>query len=123
MVSRRAEPVQLIWQSRRAIGWSRWKARRSYLAGSHALAGRHAEALTIVTPLSEVARQSHHGAVPIALAFAALDKTDQTMFWLEEAYKNHDFLSPLLNVWPRFDAVRADPRFKGLAHRIGIPSS
>jgi len=28
-----------------------------------------------------------------------------------------------LNVQPEFDALHADPRFKDLVHRIGIPSS
>jgi serine/threonine-protein kinase len=68
---------------------------RPYLAGSYAVAGRHAEALQIVMPLTEAARQSHRGASSLALAFAALGNADQAMAWLEEAYKNHDFILPL----------------------------
>jgi hypothetical protein len=45
------------------------------------------------------------------------------MAWLEEAYRNHDFMLPFLNVWPGWEGVRHDPRFQDLVHRIGIPSS
>ena len=50
-------------------------------------------------------------------------KTDETIFWLEEAYKNREPLLTTLNVWPGWDTVRDDPRFKDLVRRIGIPSS
>jgi len=76
-----------------------------------------------VAPLIEKARRSHNGAIFIALVFAALGETDQTMVWLEEAFKNHEPYLMYLNVWGDLDGVRADPRFQDLVRRIGIPRS
>jgi TolB-like protein/Tfp pilus assembly protein PilF len=94
-----------------------------YLAMSYASAGRNAEAVTLMKPLIEVAQRSHSGGFAVAMVFAALGDTDQTMAWLEEAYQHHDIYLRIVNVWPGFDAVRADPRFQDLVRRIGIPSS
>ena len=52
---------------------------------NYAAAGRHAEAVTLVTPLIKAVQPSHSGAVLVAMVFAALGQTDQMMAWLEEA--------------------------------------
>ena len=90
---------------------------------SYAAAGRKAEAVTLVNQVIEASRRSHSGAVRIAAVFALLGQTDETIAWLEQAYKEHDQLLVYLNVLPDFDAIRADPRFQDLVRRIGIPSS
>jgi TolB-like protein/DNA-binding winged helix-turn-helix (wHTH) protein len=41
--------------------------------------------------------------------------------WLEKGFEERDDLMINLKVEPIFDAIRSDPRFQDLVHRVGIP--
>jgi hypothetical protein len=59
----------------------------------------------------------------VAAVFAALRDNGQAFAWLERAYKERDGNLLSLAVALEFDGLRADPRFKDLVRRIGIPVS
>jgi hypothetical protein len=59
--------------------------------------------------------------VDIAPICAGLGDDDQAFFSLQRAYDQHDTKLIRVNVEPRFDSLRADPRFSDLLHRIGLP--
>jgi hypothetical protein len=40
---------------------------------------------------------------------------------LEEAYEDREGFIPLINVDPRFDGLRDEPRFQELVLKIGLP--
>ena len=40
--------------------------------------------------------------------------------WLEKSYQHHDYWMLYINVDPEFDALRSDPRFKAITHRLGV---
>jgi hypothetical protein len=40
--------------------------------------------------------------------------------WLEKGYSERSDLMVYLNVDPRFDGIRSDPRFQDLLHRVGL---
>ncbi len=42
------------------------------------------------------------------------------MRWLEEGYKEHEFLMTSLNVGPEWDPLRDDPRFQDLLRRMNL---
>ena len=44
----------------------------------------------------------------------------QAMEWLEKGYEER--FNPGVLERPCFDALRADPRFQSLAHRVGLPT-
>jgi hypothetical protein len=50
----------------------------------------------------------------------ALGERDQAFGWLEKACDDHSSWLIFLGVDPRFDPVRADPRFKEIMRRIGL---
>jgi hypothetical protein len=49
---------------------------------------------------------------------AALGDLDQAMDWLEKAYQQR--FNPSVLLRPGFDALRSDPRFVDLVHRVGL---
>jgi hypothetical protein len=85
---------------------------------------RSGDRLGAVRALNKLAILSKHTHVPsisFALVYLGLGDNDQAVTWLEKAYgERSDFLL-VLRVDPLFDALRPDPRFQDLIHRIGLP--
>jgi TolB-like protein/tetratricopeptide (TPR) repeat protein len=96
---------------------------RALLAQSYAATGRKAEATVLLTELVKEATTSPGKSYGVAAVFAALRDNDQAFVWLERAYKERDGNLLSLVVALEFDGLRADPRFKDLVRRIGIPVS
>ena len=92
------------------------------LAASYAAAGKQREAITLIEQWIGESRRIHGGAFDIARAFSALGDREQTLEWLEIAYRERDQWLPFLNVHPDFSAIQAEPRFQDLVRRIGIPA-
>jgi TolB-like protein/DNA-binding winged helix-turn-helix (wHTH) protein len=40
--------------------------------------------------------------------------------WLEKSYQHHDYWMLFINVDPEYDAIRSDPRFQAIVHRLGV---
>ena len=73
---------------------------------------------------------THQAYFPVILArtYVMLGDKDRAFSWLEEAYRHRDIHSLSLdshlawiNVDPRFDPLRSDPRFKDLLRQMGLP--
>jgi hypothetical protein len=58
----------------------------------------------------------------MALAFVGVGEKDRAFSWLEKAASDHAARLMFLNVEPRFDSVRSDPRYAELVRRLGFPS-
>ena len=56
----------------------------------------------------------------VACIYAALNDSPRALEWLQRAYTAHSSEMTALAVDPRLDALRADPRFLGLVHRMGL---
>ena len=57
----------------------------------------------------------------VAIIYTELGEKDQAFVWLEKAYQGREHDLAYSNVWPMFDSLRSDPRFKDLMRRIGLP--
>lgn len=55
-----------------------------------------------------------------AMVYAGLGEVDQVLDWLQRAYDEHASWISYLNVEPRLDALRAEPRFRELVRRVGL---
>ena len=68
-------------------------------------------------------RQQASERDPLALVFAhaAVGELDEAFEWLEKAWAIRDQWLVFLKVDPRFDPLRADPRFAAMARRVGLP--
>ncbi|MGZ7040549.1 MAG: winged helix-turn-helix domain-containing tetratricopeptide repeat protein [Thermoanaerobaculia bacterium] len=60
-------------------------------------------------------------SVSIASAYAMAGERDQAFLWLEKAYERRVSRLTNINVEPKFDSIRDDPRFDDLLRRIGLP--
>jgi TolB-like protein/Flp pilus assembly protein TadD len=88
-----------------------------------ALAGRRAEALEALDELTRLSAQKYVSSYNLALIHMGLGDHDRTFEWLWKAYESRDVWLVWLRVNPRFEALRADPRFAELVRRIGFAPS
>jgi TolB-like protein/DNA-binding winged helix-turn-helix (wHTH) protein/tetratricopeptide (TPR) repeat protein len=58
----------------------------------------------------------------LAFAYLSSGDHDNAMKWLEKHYDERGALIPLLQAYPQWDALRADPRFQALLSRANLPS-
>ena len=86
----------------------------------YARTGRKAQARKIVAHLQDLSQGQYVSAFEIATALAALGDRDHAFVWFEKAYRARESQLPFLNVVPRLDALRSDPRFQDLLRRVGL---
>jgi len=92
------------------------------LAHAYGVAGRRGDALKLIRQLEGLAAGEHVSAYDMALAFVGMDDKDQAFFWLDKAVSDHAGRLMFVNVEPRFDSVRSDPRYADLVRRLRFPS-
>ncbi|HEX8137265.1 MAG TPA: winged helix-turn-helix domain-containing protein [Pyrinomonadaceae bacterium] len=88
-----------------------------------AVAGRRDEALETLRELERLAAQSYVSPYTIALIHVGLGQHERALDWLRKAYEQRDVWLVWLRVNPRFDALRADPRFAELLRRVNLAAS
>ena len=93
---------------------------RVFLTYGYALSGRQAEARALLIELEEISRDQYTCAYEIGVTHAALGNTDEAFRWLNRARNDRADCIPILNIDPRFDDLRADPRFQALVEEIGF---
>ena len=90
------------------------------LGYAYALAGRRAEAQDVLNEMNELAKRRYFLPYFFASVYTGLGDKDQAFAYLEKAYDvSHPGLA-LVNVDPKFDPLRSDPRFADLVRRIGL---
>jgi TolB-like protein/DNA-binding winged helix-turn-helix (wHTH) protein len=59
---------------------------------------------------------------PYDVGHYAMMKGDRSLAldWLEKSYQHHDYWMLFINVDPEYDALRSDPRFQAIVHRLGV---
>lgn len=87
----------------------------------YALAGRRREAEAVVRELIDRARTSDQAAYSIAMVETALGDHDKAFQWINRAYDARSANVFLVNSELKFDALRHDPRFEDLLHRMKFP--
>lgn len=86
----------------------------------YALLGNKDKALGVLGELNERATRHYVSPYHRSLLLLSLGHIDQAFEWLERAYDERAEWMIYLSVDPRFDTVRADPRFANLLRRIGF---
>jgi TolB-like protein/Tfp pilus assembly protein PilF len=88
---------------------------------AHALAqrGDTARAIEVLKPLERGAG-GYVSPYHRALAYTALDRTDEAVALLHAAFEARDPAIVNLAAEPRFERLRADPRYGALAKRLGL---
>ena len=89
-----------------------------YIAVSLVKTGRMDEAKTVLKSLE--AGEKYVSPVELAVLYTALDDRDKALASLERAYAEQDPQIQFLMIEPNFDALRYEPRFVRLVHKIGL---
>jgi serine/threonine-protein kinase len=90
------------------------------MAAALAHSGRRAEALAVLKQLDEISRRRYVSAYEVAIVHVALGDKNRAFDWLERAYTQRADDLIYLNVEPRLDTLRSDPRFSDLVRRVGL---
>jgi tetratricopeptide (TPR) repeat protein len=85
-----------------------------------ALAGDASKARAVLGELKTLSRQHYIPRHNIALVYNGLGEQSETLFWLEKACDERDVLVSLLQVDPKWDSLRSNPRFVAILRRIGL---
>lgn len=90
-------------------------------ARAHNLAsdGRPGEARRLLDEL--VAADGYIPPTALARIHTALGEAEEAFRWLDRAAAVRDDWLLFIDGWPRFEAIRDDPRFGRLRRRIGLP--
>jgi tetratricopeptide (TPR) repeat protein len=99
--------------------------RASYYLGAlgycYALAGRRADALTILKELESKYARRESPATDIAKVHVGLGDRDQAFVWLEKAFEARSGMLRDVTEEEYFDLLRDDPRYADLVRRMGLP--
>jgi len=74
----------------------------------------------VLARLTELSKERYVSPYDIALMHAALGEIDEAFRWLDKAHDGRVEWTIYTAVDPRLDALRPDPRFRDLVHRIGL---
>jgi TolB-like protein/DNA-binding winged helix-turn-helix (wHTH) protein/Flp pilus assembly protein TadD len=91
------------------------------LAGVYGLAGRKDQALKLIDELKERARLHYVPSTRFAEAYIGVGETNQALTWMERAYEEHDQEMVYIKAYPGWQALRSEPRFQALVHRMNFP--
>lgn len=90
------------------------------LGHAYAVAGRPSEARKILEDLHRVAETRYVLPYGFALIHVGLGEHDEALEWLEKAYEERNSWMPFIQVEPRLDPLRSDPRFQDLLRRMNL---
>lgn len=112
---------EAISELKTAVAFS--AGRTEFLAGlghAYAKSGMRGEAQKILRQLLEHSRQHYVSPYSIALIYVGLGEKEQAFTWLQKAVEARSTRLVRLQVDPRFNTLRADPRFRNLVQQIGL---
>ncbi len=90
------------------------------LGHAYASAGKREEALEIVEKLVERSKQQYIPSYWIAMIYIGLADRENAFVWLERAYQERSSWLVWINVEPRFDTLRVDPRYASLVSKMKL---
>jgi len=88
-----------------------------YVAG---VLGHTVEARSVVGELEARREKGYSPALPIAWTYLGLGETTAALEWLEKALAEHDPFLGSAMVFPGYDAIREQPRFRWLEHQLKL---
>lgn len=87
----------------------------------YAVSGDVSGAERVIAQLRKEATRRYVNAYEVALIHIGLGRNDQAFRSLNQAFREHSDMLVYLNVDPRLDSIRSDPRFASLIQRVGVP--
>ena len=91
------------------------------LGHAYASAGNTAKARKILDDLHGLAKIRYVPPYAFALIHTGLGENEEALEWLERAYQDRNSWMPWMQVEPRLDPLREEPRFQDLLRRMNFP--
>jgi tetratricopeptide (TPR) repeat protein len=89
------------------------------LGQAYAVRGRRDDALKMLTQLKDESARRYVPAYSFALIYLGLGEKEESMRWLEKDFSDQDGWNiGFINVDPRLDPLRDDPRFEALVKKV-----
>ena len=82
---------------------------------------RSSEAKDVLDKLLKLSDASYVSPYSIALIYAGMNDNNKAMEWLERGYRERSALMVFLKTEPKWNNLRADPRFRDLLKRMNLP--
>ena len=86
----------------------------------YSLTGKKDKAKEILDELLGLEKQRYVEPSYIAIIYGNLGEMDLAFKWLEKAYEERDQQMCWLKVWPVYDSLRSDPRFKAMLKKMNL---
>ena len=112
-----------IAELEKAVELSHDKSGMAFVAHARALSGDKAGARKILGDLEQRANREYVSPWWMAMVYPDLGDKEKAFFWLEKAYRGREHDLVFSKVWPMFDSLRMDPRYKDLMRRVGLPQT
>jgi len=90
------------------------------LGHAYALSGKPDEARKILRELAARAKQRYVPSYQVALVYAGLGDKGKAFDSLDKAFDERSTLLTYLKMDPRFDSLRAEPRFQAMLRRLNF---
>jgi len=90
------------------------------LGHAYAISGQKGEAQRVLEELKEYSKHQYVSPDNQALIYAGLGEKNEAFEQLQKAYDERAGQLIYLNVDPRFDTLRSDPRFQDLKRQVGL---
>ena len=94
---------------------------QAFLGHTLAVTGDTADARAVLDELLSRAPNRYVAAFFPSLIHLGLGDNDGALAWLDRALAERSHWLTFLNVDPRWDLVRAEPRFQGIVRQVGLP--
>jgi hypothetical protein len=91
------------------------------MARAHVKLGSRPMAQKVAADMEARAKTRYVSANAIANAYIGLDDRERAFAWLEKAFQDRSMRPDFMRVDPVYDDLRADPRFRDLLRRAGLP--
>lgn len=92
-------------------------AERGY---AYAVSGNRDEARKILDKLGEYAKEKYVSSYDFAVVYLGLGQRDRALDLLEKAYEERSSFISFLEIDPRIDSLRSEPRFKALVAKLKL---
>ena len=93
----------------------------SFIAHDLALSGDRAGAERIISDLTKLSKTDYVSPWLVAMIYSDLGEKQKAIEWLEKCYQNREHDLVFSNLWPMFDKLKPDSRYKNLMRRVGLP--
>ena len=95
----------------------RYLASLAYIYG---VVGKRRNASELLGKIRHIMARRHVPAYLLAICYVGLGEKDQALDWLVRTCEENSAESPFVSADPRLAALRPDPRFHALLHRLGL---